>query len=33
VREYMERIASAGLAGHAKRSRIRAMIDRISASA
>jgi len=33
VREYMERIAAAGLAGHAKRSKIPAMIDRISASA
>ncbi len=33
VREYMERIAAAGLAGHATRSRIPAMIDRISASA
>ena len=30
VREYMERIAAAGLAGHAKRSKIPAMIDRIS---
>ena len=33
VREYMERIAAAGLAGHAKRSKIPAMIDRISAAA
>ena len=33
VREYMERIAAAGLPGHAGRSRIPAMIDRISAPA
>ncbi len=33
VREYMERIAAAGLAGHGKRSKIPAMIDRISAAA
>ena len=33
VREYIERIAAAGLAGHAKRSKIPAMIDRISAAA
>ena len=32
VREYMERIAAAGLAGHARRSRIPAMVDRISAA-
>jgi hypothetical protein len=31
VREYMERIAAAGLPGHKGRSRIPAMIDRISA--
>jgi len=33
VREYMERIAAAGLAGHGKRSKIPAMVDRISAAA
>src|SRR5260370_256671 len=33
VKEYMERIAAAGLTGHAKRSKIPAMIDRISAAA
>ena len=33
VSEYMERIAAAGLTGHAKRSQIPAMIDRISAAA
>jgi hypothetical protein len=33
VREYMERIAAAGLTGHGKRSKIPAMIDRISAAA
>jgi len=33
VHEYMERIAAAGLTGHAKRSKIPAMIDRISAAA
>ena len=33
VSEYMERIAAAGLTGHAKRSKIPAMIDRISAAA
>jgi hypothetical protein len=33
VNEYMERIAAAGLTGHAKRSKIPAMIDRISAAA
>jgi len=31
--EYMERIAAAGLTGHAKRSKIPTMIDRISATA
>jgi hypothetical protein len=29
----MERIAAAGLAGHGKRSKIPAMVDRISAAA
>ena len=33
VREYMERIAAAALTGHGKRSKIPAMIDRISAAA
>jgi hypothetical protein len=33
VSEYMERIAAAGLSGHAKRSKIPALVDRISASA
>ena len=33
TREYMERIAAAGLAGHGKRSKIPAMVDRISAAA
>ena len=33
VAEYMERLAAAGLAGHAKRSRIPGIIDRISAAA
>ena len=33
VREYMERIAAAGLSGHAKRSKIPGLVARISASA
>ena len=33
VSEYMERIAAAGLSGHVKRSKIPALVDRISAAA